>query len=233
MPSPSTNADRLSPTAAPSVHAGHFNVYEIEPFTEQPKHPLPYDKRDFYKVTVLEGASRMLHADREVEIGRQALIFSNPFEPYCRKHFGGVHHGHYAIFTDAFFPGYGSLSRFPVFQPDHDHAFDLDDAQLAHVQGIFQRMHTEIRSDYAYTYDLLRSLSEELMHFGMKLRPLVHHKQPPNARLRLARMFVELLSRTTWRVAQIADVPGFPEPAHFSNFFRKHADQSPVRFRAV
>lgn len=94
-------------------------------------------------------------------------------------------------------------------------------------------MHAEIRSDYAYKYDLLRSLAEELMHFGMKLRPLMHERQFPNAGLCLARLFVELLNRTTRRVAQITDALGFPAPAHFSNFFREHADQSPVRFRAV
>ena len=42
-----------------------------------------------------------------------------------------------------------------------------------------------------------------------------------------------LLGRTTWSVAQIADALGFTEPAHFSNFFRKHTDQSPMQFRAV
>lgn len=48
--------------------------------------------------------------------------------------------------------------------------FELDDEQMAHVQDLFRRMHAEIRSDYAYKYDLLRSLSQELMLFGMKLR---------------------------------------------------------------
>lgn len=94
MPSLTTTADHTAPKAAPIAHAGHFNVYEIEPFTEQPKGPLPYDKRDFYKVTVLEGTSRMMYADREVEIGKQALIFSNPYEPYCWKHFESEHKGH-------------------------------------------------------------------------------------------------------------------------------------------
>ena len=32
MPTPSTTADRIAPKAAPAAHAGHFNVYEIEPF---------------------------------------------------------------------------------------------------------------------------------------------------------------------------------------------------------
>lgn len=61
----------------------------------------------------------------------------------------------------------------------------------------------------------------------------MHERQFPNARVRLARMFVELLSRTTRLVAQTADALGFPEPAHFSNFFRKHAGQSPKQFRSV
>jgi len=275
------------------VSAGHFNVFEIEPFVHEPKGPLPYDKRDFYKITVLEGTSRMLYADREVEIGKQALIFSNPFEPYCWEHFKSVHKGHYAIFNDAFFPEYGSLSRYPVFQPQQDHVFELSDEQLAQVKAVFQRMHAEIRSNYAFKFDLLRSLSQELMHFAMKLHPLAHERKAPNAGERISRLFIELLGRqfpidelhprmelrtasdfanamsvhtnhlnrtlkdtlghttteliaervlreakvllgrTNWPVSEIGYALGFPEPTHFSNFFRKHTGQSPMRFRAV
>lgn len=164
---------------------------------------------------------------------------------------------------------------------------------MAHVQDLFRRMHAEIRSDYAYKYDLLRSLSQELMLFGMKLRPMPHEKNTPNATERLSRMFIELLSRqfpldglhprmelrtasdfanamsvhtnhlnralkealghtttelitervlreakvllttTNWSVSQIGYALGFAEPTHFSNFFRKHARQSPKQFRSV
>jgi AraC family transcriptional activator of pobA len=42
-----------------------------------------------------------------------------------------------------------------------------------------------------------------------------------------------LLKHTTWNVAEISHCLGFEEPAHFSNFFRKHLGVAPSAVRAV
>jgi AraC-like DNA-binding protein len=41
-----------------------------------------------------------------------------------------------------------------------------------------------------------------------------------------------LLKQTNWTVSEIAYCLGFEEVAHFSNFFKKHADLTPVSFRS-
>jgi AraC-like DNA-binding protein len=40
-----------------------------------------------------------------------------------------------------------------------------------------------------------------------------------------------LLKQTQWNVSEIAYTLGFEEIAHFSNFFKKHNQQSPLVFR--
>jgi AraC-like DNA-binding protein len=40
-----------------------------------------------------------------------------------------------------------------------------------------------------------------------------------------------LLKQTTWNISEIAYSLGFEEVAHFSNFFKKHAQLSPAAYR--
>ena len=40
-----------------------------------------------------------------------------------------------------------------------------------------------------------------------------------------------LLKRTVWSISEISYVLGFKEVAHFNNFFRKHIELSPLKFR--
>ncbi|MCK5104237.1 MAG: helix-turn-helix transcriptional regulator [Cyclobacteriaceae bacterium] len=40
-----------------------------------------------------------------------------------------------------------------------------------------------------------------------------------------------LLKHSAWNVSEIAYALGFTEVTHFNNFFKKHVQQSPVKFR--
>lgn len=40
-----------------------------------------------------------------------------------------------------------------------------------------------------------------------------------------------MLRHSTWNVSEISDALGFKEVTHFNNFFKKHAGQSPLKFR--
>ena len=42
-----------------------------------------------------------------------------------------------------------------------------------------------------------------------------------------------LLRNTPWSVSEISYALGFAQPAHFNNFFRKHTEVSPLKFRHV
>ena len=61
---------------------GHFNVFQHEPIEPGKIKPLPYKRRDFYKIMLVVGDINMNYADRVVSIKKQALFFSNPQIPY-------------------------------------------------------------------------------------------------------------------------------------------------------
>ena len=42
-----------------------------------------------------------------------------------------------------------------------------------------------------------------------------------------------LLKHNAWNVSEIAYALGFTETTHFNNFFKKHVELSPLKFRNI
>jgi AraC family transcriptional regulator, transcriptional activator of pobA len=273
---------------------GHFNVFKLEPFVGDNAKPIPYKRRDYYKIMLVIGSSRVHYADKVIEVKKQALSFSNPQIPYKWEHLENVRSGMFCIFNQHFFHQYGNLNQYEVFQPNGPHIFELSDEQVSTVTGVYERMFGEIESDYNHKYDVLRNLVFELLHFALKIQPnTMYDKQQINASQRISMLFLELLERqfpvddnhqkvslrtasdfagqlavhvnhlnravretihktttqliserivqeakillkhSTWNVSQIAYGLGFTEVTHFNNFFKKHVNISPLKYRNV
>lgn len=271
---------------------GHFNVFALEPFVGEKAKPVPYKRRDFFKVMLVEGASKVHYADKVVEVRQQALSFSNPLIPYKWEHLDAVCGGFFCIFNQHFFHQFGDLNQYSVFQPGGEHIFELTDEQVEQIRKVYDRMMEEINSDYIHKYDVLRNLVFELLHFAMKMQPSARFaQQPMNASQRISTLFLELLERqfpiddshlairlraasdfaaqlsvhtnhlnravkettnktttqviaerilqeakillkhSAWSVSEIAFALGFTEVTHFNNFFKKHTQLSPTKFR--
>jgi AraC family transcriptional activator of pobA len=175
---------------------GHFNMFNLEPIEEGKPTTIPYRRRDFYKIMLVKGNSRVHYADNVVEVQKQALSFSNPQIPYKWEHLDWIREGVYCIFNPSFFHQYGQLQHYEVFQPHGSHIFELSDEQTKQVSAVFDRMQSEFNSDYKYKYDLIRNLIFELLHFGLKLQPSSQvDLQPINASQRISMLFMELLER--------------------------------------
>jgi AraC family transcriptional activator of pobA len=58
---------------------GHFNIFRLEPYVEGKPTKIPYRRRDFYKITLVKGNSKVHFADTVVEVqqdpGRHLLHF--------------------------------------------------------------------------------------------------------------------------------------------------------------
>lgn len=177
------------------LELGHFNVFPLEPYAAGMK-PIPYKRRDFFKIMLVEGKSQVHYADRIWQIEKQALSFSNPQIPYSWEHLENKREGFFCIFNQQLFHQFGNLSRYSVFQPAGKHLFELTDEQAVEVEKIYSRMFQEISSDYIHKYDVLRNLVFELIHYALKLDP-----EPPilhrsvNAAGRIASLFLDLLER--------------------------------------
>jgi AraC-like DNA-binding protein len=273
---------------------GHFNVFSLEPFVGDKAQPVPYKRRDFYKIMLVAGNSKVHFADKIVEVKKQALSFSNPLIPYKWEHLDNIRNGSFCVFNHIFFHQYGNLNQYEVFQPDGTHIFELTDEQVSVVESIYKRMFEEINSDYIHKYDVLRTLVFELLHFAMKMQPSAEfNKQGIHASQRISTLFMELLERqfpiddnhqtvnlrsasdfarqlnihvnhlnravkentekttsqliagrflqeakillkhSAWSVSEIAYALGFNEVTHFNNFFKKHVQTSPLKYRNI
>jgi len=175
---------------------GHFNVFKLDPFIGDKAKPVLYKRRDYYKITLIIGNSKIHYADKVIEIQKQALVFSNPQIPYTWEHMESMHAGSFCVFNQSFFFQHGNLSQYEVFQPNGLHVFDLSDEQVEKVSVLYERMFEEINSEYVHKYDVLRTLVFELLHFAMKMQPsMCFDKQQTNANRRISNLFLDLLER--------------------------------------
>ena len=273
---------------------GHFNVFEMEKFVGENAERTTYARRDFFKVMLSLGESKLMYADREIDISKQALVFSNPHIPYKCESVLNVWGGYFCIFNHDFIRQFGNINQYNVFHPQGNHVFPLNDEQVEKVAAIFKQMIQEINSNYQYKYELVKALIFELIHFGMKLEPdFQPQSQNLNAAQRITNLFIELLERqfpidenhttinyrsandfakqlnvhvnhlnravkeTTQKttsqiitervlheakillkqdernISEIAFALNFTEVTHFSNFFKKHTQISPSKFRSL
>jgi AraC family transcriptional regulator, transcriptional activator of pobA len=271
---------------------GHFNVFALEPFVGDKAKSVPYKRRDFYKIMLVIGNSKVHFADKIVEVKKQALSFSNPQIPYKWEHVDDIRKGYFCIFNQYFFHQFGNLNQYTIFQPNGTHIFELTNEQVGQIKKIFEQMVVEINSEYIHKYDVLRNLVFELIHTAMKTQPsTLSQKKFINASQRITTLFLELLERqfpidevhqkislktanafakqlnvhvnhlnkalkeitlkstsqiiaervlqeakillkhSAWNVAEIAFALGFTEVTHFNNFFKKHVQISPLKYR--
>ncbi|NAY90586.1 helix-turn-helix domain-containing protein [Muricauda sp. JGD-17] len=175
---------------------GHFNVFKLDEFTGPKPKAMPFNRRDYFKISLVKGRSRVHYADKIVPVERQVLVFSNPQIPYNWEQIDEQLTGYFCVFTDTFFHQFGDLNQYPVFQPNGNPVFQLSDEQLELVSPIFNRMLSEIDSEYAFKYDLLRNMVFELIHTGLKMQPASELKNGnSNASERISGLFMELLER--------------------------------------
>ncbi len=128
---------------------GHFNVFKLDPFVGRNAQPVPYKRRDYYKIMLVIGNSNVHYSDKVVEVQKQVLSFSNPQIPYKWDH-DKIRSSVFCIFNQHFFHQYGDLNQYAVFQPNGTHVFELTDEQVDMVNGFFHRMIEEINSDYIH-----------------------------------------------------------------------------------
>ena len=166
-------------------------------------------------------------------------------------------------------------------------------AMIEFTIAIFKKMQAEMKSDYAFKFDLIRNYLMEIIHGALKLQPSETLYQHPDANARIAALFTELLERqfpienpaqqfnmrsardyaeqlhvhtnhlnrairtvtgkttsqhiaerltveakallrhTNWNIAEISYSLGFEEPSHFSNFFKKNVNLTPLAWRTA
>jgi AraC family transcriptional regulator, transcriptional activator of pobA len=183
-----------------SDQIGHFNVFDTAEVYEKVRATkvMPYNRRDYYKISLIKGRNRAEYADKTIEIDHAALLFATPKIPYNWQSLDDRQSGHFCIFTETFLSHAKSgivLNNLPLFQAGGYPVFQVSDAEIEELESIFKKMHRDINSNYAYKYDLLRNYVVEMLHFGQKLQPATNMYIAHTAAARTASLFLELLER--------------------------------------
>lgn len=184
-----------------SREIGHFNIFRTEElFSEATngKPVMPYNRRSYYKISLVKGKNKAEYADKVINIEQNALIFATPKIPYHWLPQDNHQKGSFCIFTDEFLIRNKSgviLEDLPIFQPGGYPIFEVTDEDAVELTAIFNKMHKELSSDYAYKYDLIRNYVLELIHYGQKLQPATSLYPTHNASARVSSLFIELLER--------------------------------------
>lgn len=175
---------------------GHFNVFRLDEFSGPKARILPYSRKNYYKISLINGHTRLFYADKTIEFDTSALLFANPQIPYSWESDAEQQTGYFCIFTEAFFNQFGHIKEYPVFKPGDNPLFHLSPSEVDKISQIFLRMLQEIESDFTYKYDVLRTLVLELIHLALKMQPAKGSQyNESNGNLRVSSMFTELLER--------------------------------------
>ena len=275
---------------------GHFNVFDIRDTMRKIKqgHPMPYNRRAYYKISLIRGRNRAEYADKVIQIKENALLFATPKVPYHWVPEDENQSGSFCVFTDTFLIKEKSginLDAMPIYMSGGYPVFEISDEVADEINLIFNKMKRDIVSEYPYKYDLIRNYVLELIHYGQKMQPSIKPAIKSSSGNRIISLFLELLERqfpidspsqqlplrspkeyaarlaihvnylnkvlkentgrttteiihhrilqeakillksTDWSISEIGYTLGFEEVAHFSNFFKKHAQITPLAYR--
>ena len=95
------------------------------------------------------------------------------------------------------------------------------------IEDTRQRVHFRSASDFA------GQLAVHVNHLSRAVKEITHKTPTQIIAERLLQEAKVLLVQTDWNVSEIAFALGFTEVTHFNNFFKKHLDINPTKFRNV
>ncbi|MEH0153504.1 helix-turn-helix transcriptional regulator [Limibacter armeniacum] len=179
---------------------GHFNVFDIADTIREVKRKqeMPYNRRAYYKISLIRGKNMAEYADKVIDVKKNALLFATPKVPYHWVPQDDNQSGSFCVFTGEYLMKNKSgvvLDDLPIFKSGGYPVFEITDEEADEIALIFRKMKKEIASDYEFKYDLIRNYVLELIHYGQKLQPasVLHSSQ--NAAVRIITLFIELLER--------------------------------------
>ena len=172
-----------------------FKVFQIEADTNATH---IYSRKDFYKICLTTGKSKIHYAERTYEQEGTILFFGNPHIPYSWETISTTYVGYTVLFSGNFFSlsdRSESLQHSPLFKIGGTPILRINDEQREFLNTIFRKMIEEQNTDYTYKDDLIRNYINLVIHEALKLQPSEHYDQHRNAASRLTSVFLELLER--------------------------------------
>lgn len=172
-----------------------FNAFQIERDGNATR---IYSRKDFYKICLTTGKSKIHYADRSFEMDGTILFFGNPHIPYSWETLSTTHVGYTCLFSEDFLQRGDrseTLQQSPLFKIGGTPVLQINEDQRQYLNSIFIKMIEEQQSEYAFKDDLIRNYIHLVIHEALKLQPSENFDQHNNALSRIAAVFLELLER--------------------------------------
>jgi AraC family transcriptional activator of pobA len=172
-----------------------FNVFQIESDSNVTR---IYSRKDFYKICLTTGKSKIHYADRSFETEGTVLFFGNPHIPYSWETISSTYVGYTCLFSEDFLKltdRSESLQQSPLFKIGGTPILNITVIQREFLNTLFRKMIDEQQTDYAYKDDLIRNYINLIIHEALKMQPSENYDKHKNASSRIAAVFLELLER--------------------------------------
>jgi AraC family transcriptional activator of pobA len=171
-----------------------FNVFQIESDGAATR---IYSRKDFYKICLTTGKSKIHYADKSFEQDGTVLFFGNPHIPYSWETITTSYIGYTCLFSEEFLKSdrSESLQHSPLFKIGGTPILKISEQQREFLNTLFQKMIDEQQSNYVYKDDLIRNYINLIIHEALKLQPSESFDQHRNASSRITSVFLELLER--------------------------------------
>lgn len=172
-----------------------FNVFQIESDGSATR---IYSRKDFYKICLTTGKSRIHYADRSFDAEGTVLFFGNPHIPYSWETLSKTYIGYTVLFSEDFLrlsERSESLQQSPFFKFGGTPILNINEQQREFLSSIFRKMIEEQGTDYTYKGELIRNYIHLIIHEALKMQPSNTYDQHKNAATRITAVFLELLER--------------------------------------
>jgi len=172
-----------------------FKAFQIE---EDSNATHVYSRKEFYKICLTTGKSRIHYAERTFETNGTILFFGNPHIPYSWETLSSRYAGYTCLFSEDFLKQTDrseSLLQSPFFKIGGTPILEITPEQRNFLNTLFLKMIEEQDSSYAFKDELIRNYIQLIIHEAVKMQPsenVDHHK---NAASRITSVFLELLER--------------------------------------
>ena len=213
------NLERVGNGNILTDHIEQFYVFERNHFVGPID--LPYNYRDYYKISIVKDVFTFYYAEQYTQTGENTLLFVNPQLPYSWS-LNGEQTGYCCIFTEDFLNTISYIKEYPLFRDGNIAAFELSREDMAVLTNIYLRMFDELESDFIYKFDVLRTLVLELIYAALKMHPLqIKQCTDSNASQRIVNYFMDLLEKQ-FPIADVKQRMAIRFPAEFADHLSVH-----------
>ncbi len=172
-----------------------FKAFQIEDDSNATR---IYSRKDFFKICLTTGKSKIHYADKSFEQEGKILFFGNPHIPYSWETISTTYIGYTCLFSEDFLKRADraeSLQQSPFFKIGGTPVLKIKADQRLFLNTLFQKMIEEQESDYTFKDELIRNYINLIIHEALKLQPSEVYTPSKNGTARIASVFLELLER--------------------------------------